>query len=46
MPRIRLAPNARRFLRKRLERTDLAIISDGPIVAQRAKVRALAWSIL
>jgi len=40
-PRVRLCPDARRFLRRPPAATTLAIISDGPLAAQRAKVRAL-----
>lgn len=40
-PRLRLCPDARRFLRRPPAATTLAVISDGPLSAQRGKVRAL-----
>ena len=40
-PRLRLCPDARRLLRRPPAETTLAVISDGPLPAQRGKVRAL-----
>lgn len=41
LPRLRLCPDARRFLARRPEGVEVGVITDGRPQAQRAKVRAL-----
>lgn len=45
-PHVRLCGDARRFLRRPPARTTLAIVTDGPPIAQRSKVRALGLTRL